>query len=118
MKKINYYYIIGSQKFLLQQEPLEEVLRERTKNYNKRKRCLDFWVLLNPKFLFSVKSKKIKEKCNDSRICLNLSKCRTVHFLRTKSCNPMSVMIVSATKDFKEKFMVFLIKTTDNSRIL
>nr|YP_010444216.1 Ycf54 [Fibrocapsa japonica]UTE95103.1 Ycf54 [Fibrocapsa japonica] len=70
MKKINYYYIIGSQKFLLQQEPLEEVLRERTKNYNKRKRCLDFWVLLNPKFLFSVKSKKIKEKCPENPIAI------------------------------------------------
>ena len=51
METLKYYFIIGSENFLLKQEPLEEVLRERVQNYNKKKKLLNFWIVKNPAFL-------------------------------------------------------------------
>ena len=51
MENIKYYFIIGSENFLFNQEPLEEVLRERVQNYNKKGKLLNFWIVPNPDFL-------------------------------------------------------------------
>ena len=48
---LNYYYIVMSQKDMLQNQVLEEILRERANYYLAKKRDLDFWVLINPNFL-------------------------------------------------------------------
>ena len=37
-----YYYVLGSHKFLLEEEPLEEVLRERERNYREQEKEIDF----------------------------------------------------------------------------
>ena len=47
----NYYFAIASQSFLLDQEPLEEILRERMQYYKNSDRDIDFWFVLNPGFL-------------------------------------------------------------------
>jgi len=58
----SYYFILGSESFLLKEEPLEEMLRERAQNYIKNKKELDFWILTNPKFLSSQKFDKTIKK--------------------------------------------------------
>jgi hypothetical protein len=40
-----------SQKDLLQNQVIEEILREKAGHYNARNRMPDFWVLINPSFL-------------------------------------------------------------------
>lgn len=47
----NYYFAIASQNFLLNEEPLEEILRERTLYYNNINKDIDFWLVLNPDFI-------------------------------------------------------------------
>nr|YP_009391157.1 hypothetical protein [Dipterocladia arabiensis]ARW59301.1 hypothetical protein [Dipterocladia arabiensis] len=47
----NYYFALASQNFLLNEEPLEEILRERTEYYQSRNKNIDFWFVLNPKFI-------------------------------------------------------------------
>jgi len=37
-----YYYVLASQSFLIEEEPLEEVLRERTRHYHEREKKLIF----------------------------------------------------------------------------
>jgi hypothetical protein len=37
MESIKYYFILASEKFLLKEEPLEEILRERVQNFKKKK---------------------------------------------------------------------------------
>ena len=49
-KKI-YYFIIGSQNFLLKEEPLEEVLRERFQYCQREKKSMNFWLIQAPKFV-------------------------------------------------------------------
>ena len=73
---LNYYYIVMSQKDMLENQVLEEILRERANYYLSKKRDLDFWILINPTFLNNdLLNKKIiktqffkqhKEEINDN----------------------------------------------------
>ncbi|MBR8830691.1 MAG: Ycf54-like protein [Chroococcopsis gigantea SAG 12.99] len=58
-----YYYVLASQKFLLEEEPLEEVLKERIRNYQEQEKEIDFWLVRQPAFLESPKLAEIKKKC-------------------------------------------------------
>ena len=46
-----YFFIAASEKFLTIEEPLEEILRERKRNYKENNKEIDFWLLKNPSFL-------------------------------------------------------------------
>ena len=46
-----YFFVAASEKFLTVEEPLEEILKERTRNYQENKKEKDFWLLKNPSFL-------------------------------------------------------------------
>ncbi|MCL2927382.1 MAG: DUF2488 family protein [Trichodesmium sp. MAG_R01] len=58
-----YYYVLASKKFLLEEEPLEEVLRERTRDYHEKEKEIDFWLVIQPTFLEAPELANIKEKC-------------------------------------------------------
>lgn len=47
----DYYFAIASKNFLVNQEPLEEILRERTNYYKSINKDIDFWFILNPTFI-------------------------------------------------------------------
>nr|YP_009395708.1 hypothetical protein [Herposiphonia versicolor]ARW64688.1 hypothetical protein [Herposiphonia versicolor] len=49
----NYHFIIASQHFFLDQEPIEEILRERTRYYEINYKEIDFWFVVNPYFFNS-----------------------------------------------------------------
>ena len=46
-----YYFVAASEKFLTVEEPLEEILKERERNYKENNKEIDFWLLKNPSFL-------------------------------------------------------------------
>jgi len=46
-----YFFVAASEQFLTVEEPLEEILRERVRNYTENKKEIDFWLLKNPSFL-------------------------------------------------------------------
>lgn len=46
-----YYFVIASKKFLLKEEPLEEVLRERFQYCLRENKYMNFWLIQSPKFL-------------------------------------------------------------------
>ena len=48
-----YYFIAASKKFLIDEEPLEEILKERRRNYKENNKSIDFWLLIKPLFLKS-----------------------------------------------------------------
>ena len=50
-----YFFVAASEKFLTVEEPLEEILKERTRNYKENNKKKDFWLLKNPSFLKSSK---------------------------------------------------------------
>ena len=48
-----YFFVAASEKFLTVEEPLEEILKERERNYKENNKEKDFWLLKNPSFLSS-----------------------------------------------------------------
>jgi hypothetical protein len=46
-----YHFIAASEAFLTREEPLEEVLRERTRHYQEAGQAIDFWLVPQPAFL-------------------------------------------------------------------
>ncbi len=46
-----YYFVAASEKFLTVEEPLEEILKERERNYKENNKEKDFWLLKKPSFL-------------------------------------------------------------------
>ena len=46
-----YYFVAASEKFLTVEEPLEEILKERERNYKENNKEIDFWLLKKPSFL-------------------------------------------------------------------
>ena len=55
-----YYYVAASQKFLLEEEPFEEVIEERIRNYKERNKEIDFWFIKQPAFLEAPEMESIK----------------------------------------------------------
>ena len=46
-----YHFVAASERFLTEEEPLEEVLRERVRNYGEQNKEIDFWLVKRPAFL-------------------------------------------------------------------
>jgi len=58
-----YYYVLASQSFLTEKEPLEEVLRERVRNYHENEKEIDFWEVKQPAFLEAPEMAAVKQEC-------------------------------------------------------
>ena len=46
-----YFFVAASEKFLTVEEPLDEILKERRRNYKENNKEIDFWLFKNPSFL-------------------------------------------------------------------
>nr|QVY58019.1 hypothetical protein [Betaphycus gelatinus] len=57
-----YYFAIASKKFLVDEEPIEEILRERTNHYININKNIDFWFTINPNFIHLPELKYIETK--------------------------------------------------------
>ncbi len=63
----NYYFVLASQDFLVNEEPIEEILRERRSYYTSIRKDIDFWFILNPEFIdnaiFDHRYTKLPKNC-------------------------------------------------------
>ena len=57
-----YFFVAASEKFLTVEEPLEEILKERERNYKENNKEIDFWLLKNPSFLQARQFVNLKAK--------------------------------------------------------
>ena len=62
MEKPKYYFVLASTQFLVEEEPFEEVLRERTQYYTRTRKRIDFWLLPKPQFLQATNFAFLQEK--------------------------------------------------------
>ena len=58
-----YYYVLASQRFLFEEEPFEEVLKERKHHYQAQEKALDFWLVKQPAFLEAPEFAAQKARC-------------------------------------------------------
>ncbi len=57
-----YFFVAASEKFLTVEEPIEEILKERMRNYKENNKEIDFWLLKNPSFLQTTQFVHLKGK--------------------------------------------------------
>ena len=55
-----YHFVAASERFLTEEEPLEEVLKERRRHYAEEGKDIDFWLIRRPAFLNSPELSAIK----------------------------------------------------------
>ncbi|MBD2260643.1 MgPME-cyclase complex family protein [Pseudanabaena sp. FACHB-2040] len=79
-----YYYAVASQKFLLEQEPFEEVLRERTRHYQEQEKEIDFWLVKDPAFLDAPELAEVKAKCPQPAVAIVSSNSTFVTWLKLR----------------------------------
>jgi hypothetical protein len=58
-----YYYVLASTRFLTEEEPIHEVLKERHRNYQEQEKAVDFWLIDQPAFLNAPELAAAKAKC-------------------------------------------------------
>jgi len=58
-----YYYAVASEKFLIDEEPLAEVLKERHRYYQEQEQPVDFWLVRSPAFLEAPALAAVKASC-------------------------------------------------------
>ncbi|ERT07007.1 ycf54 protein [Lyngbya aestuarii BL J] len=58
-----YYYLLASQHFLTEEEPLDEVFKERYRYYQEQEKEVDFWLVTQPAFLEAPELAEVKAKC-------------------------------------------------------
>lgn len=58
-----YHYVLASTKFLLEDEPLQEVIDERHRYYQEHNKEIDFWLIQQPAFIDAASMADIKARC-------------------------------------------------------
>jgi hypothetical protein len=58
-----YYFVAASRKYLMENVPLDETLKERSENYAARNKAIDYWRIAEPAFLEAPELSEIKQKC-------------------------------------------------------
>lgn len=58
-----YYFVVASETFLFEEEPLDEVFRERVRNYQEQEKEIDFWRVRQPAFLEAPEMAAVKAAC-------------------------------------------------------
>nr|WRW10672.1 hypothetical protein ASMI105 [Ascoseira mirabilis] len=66
-KPILYHFVLGSNNFLFKEEPLEEILRERTQHFRRTKKPIDFWVVESPQFLAADQFKEMRSLLDNDK---------------------------------------------------
>lgn len=79
-----YYYVLASQKFLLEEEPFEEVLKERTRNYQEQNKEIDFWLVKQPAFLEASEFAQIKAKCPQPAVAVISTNAQFITWLKLR----------------------------------
>ena len=97
MAKIQYHYLIMSQKSLLENQVIEEILRERSTYYTLTNKKTDFWLLISPTFAYSkeiilkIRNSNFYQKNKDSILSKELNNKKNFEFFAA---------LVTTDKDF------------------
>ena len=79
-----YYYVLASQKFLLEEEPFAEVIEERIRNYKEQNKEIDFWVVKQPAFLEAPEMAEVKAKCPQPSVAVIATNKQMITWLKLR----------------------------------
>jgi hypothetical protein len=67
---LTYHYALASRRYILEEEPTEEVLKERIRNYHEQEKEIDFWLVHQPAFLELPEMAAVKAKCPQPSVAI------------------------------------------------
>jgi len=79
-----YHYVLASQKFLLEEEPFQEVLEERYRYYKEHNKEIDFWLVKQPAFLEAPSLQSVKEKCPQPAVAVISTNVNFINWLKLR----------------------------------
>jgi hypothetical protein len=79
-----YHYILASESFLLEEEPLAEVLKERTRNYHEQEKEIDFWLIKQPAFLEAPELAAAKAQCPQPSVAVVSTNAQFITWLKLR----------------------------------
>lgn len=79
-----YYYALASRRYLLEEEPTEEVLSERIRHYREQEKELDFWLVHQPAFLEAPEMAAIKAKCPQPAVAIVSTNSQFITWLKLR----------------------------------
>ena len=79
-----YFFIAASEKFLTVEEPVEEILKERIRNYKENNKEIDFWLLKNPSFLQTPQFVDLKAKIKSPPAAILSTDKKFITFLKLR----------------------------------
>ena len=79
-----YYYVLASQRFLLEEEQIEEVLKERTRHYQEQEKDIDFWLVPQPAFLDAPELASVKAECPRPAVAIVSTNSQFITWLRLR----------------------------------
>ncbi len=79
-----YYYVLASRKFLMEEEPLEEVLKERRRNYQETGKEIDFWLVAEPAFLNAPELAQHRQQCPQPAAAIISTNPQFIHWLKLR----------------------------------
>ena len=80
----SYFFIAASEKFLTVEEPIEEILKERMRNYKENNKEIDFWLLKNPSFLQTAQFFDLKAKIPSPSAAILSTDKKFITFLKVR----------------------------------
>ena len=78
-----FHFVAASERFLTEEEPLDEVLRERRRNYAENNKEIDFWLVRQPAFLAPNSTNSTAASCSQRR--RGVDRCHLHHLLEASS---------------------------------
>ncbi|MFM7424032.1 MAG: MgPME-cyclase complex family protein [Elainella sp.] len=79
-----YYYLLASQRYILEEEPTAEVLKERTRYYQEQEKEVDFWLIHQPAFLEAPEFAAIKAKCPQPAVSIVSTNSQFITWLKLR----------------------------------
>ncbi len=79
-----YYYVLASQSFLIEEEPIDEVLKERTRDYHEKEKEIDFWLVKQPAFLEAPEMQEIKNQCPQPAVAIISTNSQFITWLKLR----------------------------------
>ncbi len=79
-----YHYVLASRNFLLEEEPLAEVLKERVRNYREQEKEIDFWLIEQPAFLNAPELAEAKAKCPQPAVAVVSTNAQFIVWLKLR----------------------------------
>ncbi len=101
-----YFFIAASEKFLTVEEPLEEILKERVRNYGENNKEIDFWLLKSPLFLKSKKFSDLSAKIPSPQAAVISTDKKFITFLKLRLEFVASGEFEAPKEDIQDPFSV------------